>query len=185
MDQLRFARESFTDDLIAELMPLLFEHWREIAHYPDIPLKPDLAVYRGAEQAGILRVFTVRSGTTVRHGSLSAQRQQLNVGTEPVRPTHVTRPDDLVGYAIFFVRPNPHYADSVQAVQDILYVQPTMRGMHAGARFIDWCDEQLAAERVQAVYHHVKAAHNFGKLLERKGYELVDLIYAKRLDGRA
>jgi hypothetical protein len=41
---------------------------------------------------------------------------------------------------------------------------------------------RLALEGIQVVYHHVKAAHNFGKMLERMDYKLVDLIYAKRLD---
>lgn len=86
----------------------------------------------------------------------------------------------LVGYAVFFVRHNMHYADSLQATQDILFVQKEFRGR--GGEFIAWCDYQLKKEGVQAVYQHVKAKHNFGKLLERMGYELVDLIYTKRLD---
>jgi hypothetical protein len=51
-----------------------------------------------------------------------------------------------------------------------------------GGRFIKWCDEQLRAEGVAVVYHHIKAAHNFGPMLERFGYELVDLIYSRRLN---
>ena len=54
--------------------------------------------------------------------------------------------------------------------------------MGAGERFIRYCDEQLRAQGVQAVYHHVKAKQSFGPTLTRQGYELVDLIYAKRLD---
>lgn len=87
---------------------------------------------------------------------------------------------NLIGYGVYFVRYNLHYKSSLQASQDILFVHPDHRGI--GARFIHWCDTQLQAEGVQAVYHHVKQAHNFGPLLERMGYQLVDLIYAKRLD---
>lgn len=86
----------------------------------------------------------------------------------------------LIGYAIFFLSKNLHYSDSFQAVQDVLFIHPEKRG--SGAKFIKWCDDQLRAEGVQVVYHHVKKAHNFGALLERFDYELVDLIYAKRLD---
>lgn len=86
----------------------------------------------------------------------------------------------LFGYAIYFVRANIHYKSSVQAVQDILYVHPQYRGI--GAKLIAHADRELAKEGVQAVYHHVKSEHNFGPLLERMGYKLVDLIYAKRLD---
>jgi GNAT superfamily N-acetyltransferase len=87
---------------------------------------------------------------------------------------------EAIGYAWFFVKTNPHYSTSLQAQQDIIFIHPERRGF--GAKFIAWCDEQLAAEKVQAVYHHVKQAHNFGPLLERMGYKLVDLIYTRRLD---
>jgi hypothetical protein len=32
------------------------------------------------------------------------------------------------------------------------------------------------------VFQRTKAKHNFGNLLEALGYELVDLVYARRLD---
>ena len=134
-----------------DTLPLLEEHWREVAHYQDIELDPDLEVYAAAEAAGMLRVFTAR-----------------------------TLEGKMIGYAVFFCRTNPHYRNSLQANQDVLFISKEHRGM--GGRFILWCDEQLRSEGVQVVYHHVKAAHNFGKLLERFGYTLVDLIYSRRLD---
>jgi hypothetical protein len=87
---------------------------------------------------------------------------------------------ELVGYAIFFILRNPHYRSSLQATQDVLFIRPDSRGF--GAKFILWCDHQLKQEKVQVVYHHVKKAHNFGPMLERMGYELVDYIYARRMD---
>ncbi len=155
-----FAQEPLSADLWAEAMPLLVAHWAEVAHFKDIPLEPDLAMYRAADLNGAVRVFTVRRTEFVADNVLR---------------------DVLVGYALFTVRPNPHYASSVQAFQDVLYIDPTARG-GTGYRFIKWCDEQLRAEGIAAVYQHVKAAHDFGKILERQGYELVDYIYAKRLD---
>ena len=147
-----YQRESFNDSLRHEIRWLLQDHWREVGHYQDIPLCPDWTHYENAHRAGILYIFTARDSATW----------------------------NLVGYAVFFVRPNPHYKTSWQAAQDILFIHPDYRGQ--GGRFIAWCDAQLAAELVQAVYHHVKVAHNFGPLLERMGYELVDLVYARRLD---
>mgnify|MGYP001607900475 CR=1 FL=1 len=88
----------------------------------------------------------------------------------------------LIGYCVFFVSHNKHYMDSMQAVQDILFVHPEYRGSRAGYRLIKFCDEQLRQEGCQVVYQHMKAAQSFGPLLEHAGYELVDLIYAKRLD---
>ena len=86
-----FARESF-DYVYAEAMPLLQRHYKEIAHYQDIPLEPDLERYRAMENIGALRIYTVRVGAT----------------------------GALVGYASFFVSKNPHYSSSLQAAQDVL-----------------------------------------------------------------
>ena len=89
----------------------------------------------------------------------------------------------LAGYCVFIVRTNPHYAQSLQAAQDVVYVAPWARGT-TGQRLFAFCEEQLREQGVQAIYHHVKAKPglNFGPLLERRGYEAVDIIYAKRLD---
>lgn len=149
---MKFKREQFSTDLFAEFLPLLTAHYKEVAHYQDIPLEPSVDGYRALADSGALRIFTARD-----------------------------EENDLVGYAVYFLKYNLHYQSSLQAGQDILYVRPDSRGI--GARLIKWCDEQLKAEGVQVVYQHVKAAHNFGPMLERQGYELVDLLYARRLDG--
>lgn len=150
---MRYQREITTPAFCDELKPLLEKHYLEIAHYQDIPLNPNFDQYLKLEEIGMLRCFTCRS-------------------------------DDgkLLGYAIFFVKHNLHYQSSLQAVQDIIFIDPSCRNAGFGAKFITFCDDKLKAESVQAVYHHVKEAHNFGPLLERIGYKLVDLIYARRLD---
>lgn len=86
---------------------------------------------------------------------------------------------DMIGYAIYFVRRNIHYKSSLQSVQDVLYMNPAYRGR--GGLFIMWCDEQLKAEGVEVNYHHIKAEHNFGPMLEKMGYRLIDLIYGRIL----
>jgi GNAT superfamily N-acetyltransferase len=140
-------------DLWPEAMPLLTEHWREIAHYQDIELDPDIETYRKIEDAGMSRCYTVRNAAW-----------------------------ELVGYCVYFVRPNMHYRQSIQASQDVLFLRKDLRKGSIGMRLIKYADEQLKKEGVQAVYQHVKAAHNFGPMLERMGYKLVDLIFARRLD---
>lgn len=150
-----FARERLTDAVWEEAMPLLHAHWREVAHYEDIALQPDRSVYAASDAAGLIRFYSARADAR------------------------------LVGYALFFVRPNPHYAQSVQAAQDVLYVDPAYRGL-TGYRLIQYADEQLRSEGVQAVYHHQKRAHpQLGRVLERLGYEPVDVIWARRLDRPA
>lgn len=148
---MKFQRETAGPDLFGEMAPLLEKHYLEISHYLDIPLDPDWPQYQKLEDVGALRVFTARDEALT-----------------------------MTGYAVFFVRHNIHYKSSLQALQDVLFIDPTNRGF--GAKFILWCDKELRAEGVQVVYHHVKDAHNFGALLERFDYQLVDHIYARRLD---
>lgn len=135
-----------------EARPLLVAHWREIARYPDIPLAPDIQGYRAIEDSGQLRCYTVRDD------------------------------ERLVGYAVFIVRPNPHYCGSIQASQDVLFLDPQYRRGMAGVRLIRFAEEQLRTEGVQVIYHHAKRTNRVGELLLRLGYELVDEVYAKRLD---
>ena len=87
----------------------------------------------------------------------------------------------VVGYAGFFLRQCTHSKATKEAVQDSLYIAPEHRG-GAGSEFIAWCDEDLRKDNVQVVYHHVNVRHDFGNMLKRQGYELVDYVYAKRLD---
>lgn len=135
-----------------ELLPLLEKHWAEVTHYPDIPLDPDYEFYLKADELGMLRAYAARED------------------------------DALVGYCVYFVKPNPHYRKHLYAQQDVIFISKSRRGRF-GAQFIAWCDSQLAAEGVHVVTQHVKAAHNFGPMLEKRlGYDLVDLIYCKRLN---
>ena len=147
-----FARERM-HDLWPELEPLIREHWLEVAHYLDIPLDPDRDAYNAMEDAGAVRAYTARIKGV------------------------------LVGYVIYFVRPNLHYSGSKQAVQDVLFIAPEHRG-GLGFRLLRWSHERLRDEGVQVVYQHVKVKPglNFGPVLERMGYELIDNIYGKRLD---
>lgn len=147
-----FATEPLSQRLFDEALPLLQRHWREVAHFQDIGLEPDFALYEAAARAGILRFFTVRSESL------------------------------LYGYAVFFVRPNPHYKQSLQAAQDVLYVDPILRGL-TSAKFIRYCDAQLEAEGVEVVRHHLKAAHNHERLMAKLGYEVEDIIYVRRLNN--
>lgn len=148
---MKYKREIASAELMAEMMPMFRKHYEEIAHYKDIPLDPIERVYLDLESVGGLRVYTARE--------LGGQ---------------------LVGYAVFSVFKNPHYASSLEAKQDVLYIAPESRGF--GMDFILWCDNQLKADGIKVVYQHVKIAHDFGPMLKFLGYELIENIYGKRLD---
>ena len=148
-----FSRETLAQVRAAGVEQLLEQHYREIAHNQDIPLAVDWAAYEVMEQAGILRIFTLRVG------------------------------GQLVGYACHIVTTNPHYSGSLQAAQDVLYVDLAWRRGHLGMQLISYADNQLAREGVQAVYQHQKIAHEaLGVVLPRLGYQPVELVWTRRLD---
>jgi len=88
--------------------------------------------------------------------------------------------EKIVGYAIFTMSYSIEYKDSFQASMNNIFIHPDERGF--GHRFISWCDEQLKAYDVQVVYHHVKAKNDYGVLLKRLGYAIMNIEYSKRLD---
>lgn len=139
--------------IIDAARPLLRRHYEEVAAYKDIPLDPDWEMYTKAEQAGLLCAFVVRDRGV------------------------------LKGYAVYFLRQNPHYKTSLQATQDVLFLDASLRGGSVSGLFIQWCDEQLAARGVQVVYHHVKFTRDFGARLSRLGYAPIEVIWGKRLDA--
>lgn len=139
-------------DLWGEAWPLLMEHWQEIARYKDIKLNPDFDAYHDAEMNGLLRVYTARAEGL------------------------------LIGYAAFFVKKNAHYKDSLQAVQDVVFLRKECRRGFVGIKLLEYADAQLANEGVQVVYQHVKVRNNFSPILKRIGYEKVEEVWAKRLD---
>lgn len=150
--EVTFAQED-GKRILVEGMPLFQEHWREIATHQDIELAPHVAAYEAAADSGSLKAFTARADSY-----------------------------KLIGYAVYFVNPSLHYMNSLQAAQDILFVRKEYRRGTVGMRLIAYADEQLRRMGVQVVYQHVKAAHNFGPLLERLGYQHVEHIYSRRLD---
>lgn len=151
-----YQREPFTNDLAVEVMPLLELHYHEIASFKDIPLAPDFTAYKQREADGLLRVYTARED------------------------------GKLIGYACFFFARNLHYSTSVQAVQDVLYIDPGQRGRGFGPEFLAFCDAALAADGAEVVFHHVKEAHPaLGILLSRMGYGATERIWAKRLNAAA
>ncbi len=145
-----FQRER-AHDVIDEIYPLLRKHYDEVSANKDIKLDPNWEGYMKLEDADMLRLFTVRTNEHV-----------------------------LIGYNCYFLNFTLHSSLSLQAVQDVLYIDKEQRGF--GRSFIDWCAHELKKDNVQVMYSHIQATHNFGPMLESIGYKLTNLVYEKRLD---
>jgi GNAT superfamily N-acetyltransferase len=140
-----------------EIAPILLaEHWAEVGHYKDIPIDMEWPKYFALQESGKLRCYLIRGHLNEEH-------------SEQV----------LMGYAFYIVDEHLHYRTTKVAMQDILYVRKPYRGI--GRAFLTWCDEQLRAEGVVTVTHHVKPWYDFSSMLERLGYEKAETIYSRRL----
>lgn len=153
-----YARESLSPTLWDELVPLLAAHYDEVAHFRDIPLDPDRSMYERVETNGGLRIYTARLAT----GS-------------------------LIGYMVVFIAQSMHYRSKKFANQDILFVDRPYRGSRIGIDLIRFAHTRLRSDdQVDVVFQHTKHKSdlNIGPMLGRLlGYEHVDDIWAKRLDG--
>src|SRR6266849_4800330 len=151
---MRFALEPYSEKLVQDMRPMWDDHNAEVFEEP-IPPDPNLRMYSDAQKQGTLRIFTARIG----RGGLSL----------------------LVGYQVFFVMKHPHRQYSLEACQDILYLDPEVRQGLVGVKFLKWCDAQLVAEGVKMIAHQIRAKKNFGKIFERMGYQLTEMTYARRV----
>jgi hypothetical protein len=150
MDTARFQRERLTDSLWAEALPLLFAHWKEVAHYPDLELTPDRDAYAQLEARGLVRVFTAR------------------------------RDGLLIGYALFIVTPNLHYKQVLQANQDVVYIQPDQRGTMPLRFLQFCEDQLFAEGCDVICQHGKAKHPQLARLLTHMGYDTMDVLHVKR-----
>lgn len=147
-----FALETYAQ-VIDDIRPLLFNHWRELALYQDvIPLDPDWTAYQRAEAAGMMKVFTARQGGA------------------------------LVGYTIFFVVPrHMHYAHR-WAKNDIVWIMPDLRNGRVSVGLFRYAEKCLREDGPIVVYIETKESHpDLALLLGRLGYNLTGHGFSKRL----
>lgn len=144
-----YQREYLHSRLEEELASLLQAHWEEIARNKGINvLNPDYERYYQAQDNDSLRIFTARD--------------------EGV----------LIGYSIFFISRNAHYQDSIQAVNDIIYIDPNQRGF-ASIRLLQFAEQQLLEDNVDIIHMHMKIEHDHPKLFKFLGYEDAEIVREK------
>lgn len=146
-----FAVEDF-DAFYTEAMPLIRADWENLADYPDFPLAVNLQVYRSAQSAGILKVFTIRDGS------------------------------EMVGYMSFFLGTNLHYSTTKWATSDAMWVDPRARKPRVASRFLDFIENELKSGGAAVVNIGCKIKWPaLARLLESRGYGRIEVILSKRL----
>lgn len=151
MSKLVFAVESISN-IIHELEDIIPDHWEEVAlDRSSTPLSPDWDVYRAIDAAGGFHTVTARDS------------------------------GKLVGYSIYVVSKNLHYASVYQAETDVFYLAPSYRKGLAGVRLLKFSEKTLKEKGVNKVISKAKLHNQVGKLLEMIGYNPIETVYAKKL----
>lgn len=147
--------EPFSDKLMAEVMPYLEAHYREIAWRQDvIPLDVDVERYRAMWEAGKVVIFVAR-------------KEDLT----------------LVGYNVYFVIQHLHYKSTLYAMNDVLYVEPSARGAAIAAKMLRAAEDSLRQRGVKVMGLHIKDVQDWGKLAHHLGYERVESTWSKWIGG--
>jgi hypothetical protein len=149
----QFARESVLD-VWDEILPLALEHHDEIGSDIAGPFCPDRKRYEDLDKAGVVHVFTTRATDTKK----------------------------LLGYCSMMIFRHMHFQKTLMAMQDVLYVSPQFRGLHA-ARFVAWVDLQLVKLGAEVVHREVRVhpAPDYSPLLVSYGYEKAGESYWRKL----
>lgn len=144
-----FSVERF-QDVYAELLPLLHEHYDEISIHKQkgYDLKPNVSLYRSMQDADQLMMMI---------GRLDGQ---------------------IVAYFVVFVRPSIHYLDCLEGVGDIFFCKPDRRGAMIGLQLFEATENELKRRGVKCFMAGEKIAFPAAALFERRKFEPIERKWA-------
>lgn len=148
-----FQEEQFMD-CIGEALPMLMDHYNEIALDQElIPLDIDFDGYIALQSCGKLYILTIRDE------------------------------GKIIGYHSVIVSSSLHYKSTLFGDTDIFYVIPERRGGMLGIRMFKESERRLKQRGVKKVLIPYKLhVHPYiGKILEILGYRKIEHLYAKTL----
>lgn len=150
-----YQEESFKD-VIGDIVPLLNDHYEEIAQDKDvIKLNPDYEMYQRLCDAGVMRIITARNET------------------------------ELVGYCICVIKLHLHYKDSLTALNDIFFIKKEYRKGLIGVKLFIKTEEILKKYGVQRVIMNTKIHHDVGAIFDRLGYTETERVFTKIIDRKS
>jgi hypothetical protein len=148
---IEYQEESLID-VLEEMMPLVIEHHEEVDDFKDkITLNPDYDRYLEIAGQDMLTLYTMRKDS------------------------------ELVGYNMFIVGSHGHYSDTLYAVNDIIYIDPKMRGEEATPTFFKRCEEWLTEYGVDVIMYSMKSDRAAAGLMDHLGYKEFEVNYRKVL----
>lgn len=126
-------------------------HWKELAvNQTTVPLDIDKKQYVDMQTVGILRNICVY------------------------------KDGKLIGYSVFILKPSLHYASTVFAHVDVIYIDPSFRGGTVGARLLCKTEEYAKQLKADVIIHHAKP--NVPAIIQplyKLGYSMYEYILGK------
>ena len=145
-------QQEFLSHIKSEILPLIYLDWVEIEHRKDIrEFDLDWDAYEALEQAGILKVFTVRSD------------------------------EELVGYYSCVVSPSLHSRGLLQATVDAIYLHPMHRKGLIGYKLIKFAEKCLKEDNVKIILLGTTEVNPIDPLLLKLGYSKTEVKFEKVL----
>lgn len=147
-----FATETVAQ-VRADIAPLLDLHYDELTLHKDVmQLAPDWPRYETLEDADKLLAFTARDD------------------------------GQLIGYSVWFVDAHIHYAGTLVATNDVIFLHKNYRhGTSAGRDLIGYSEQMLKSFGVDKAIWHIKFKNDWSAILRRRGYEREDFTIGKIL----
>jgi len=144
-----YAEEKLIN-VVEELDVLVKAHWEEVSLYKDkVPLYPDYTKYQALEDIGSFIIYTARDN------------------------------GKLIGYYSAFVTPHIHYASTVYAHNDAVYIDSAYRGTRVAYKLLSFAEKELKEIGAKVITLHMKVTTPFDRLCEALGYSCVERIYSK------
>jgi GNAT superfamily N-acetyltransferase len=135
-----------------QIVEMAREHWREVEYYQDeIPLDIDLDKYQLMNDAGMIKIITVRNQS------------------------------QLVGYIAMLIHLHPHHKNTLYAMNDMFYILPEFRKGRTGIEIFKFTEEVMRAEGVKIMLLSCKAHLDKGTIFKRLGFIPAEISYSKLL----
>ncbi len=149
---LTFQTETI-DTVLHEIKQLLPAHCAEAV--PDIMTADtvNFDMYAVLEDANVLHIITARN-----------------------------QEKELVGYAIYFVAPDPHRNNELTATSDAFYLLPEYRGWN-GVKLMQYAEKSLIMRGIKRMVNSLPVGAGMGNLMCKLGFKAVSLQYMKNIGG--
>ena len=139
-------------DIKDEVQPLLQRHWEEVAlNREEIPLAVDFDSYDALADMGVLHILVARKDGV------------------------------MIGYYWAIVRTHLHYATTLFAFTDILFIEKQHRRGLVGYKLFVEMEKSLKALGVKKIFAATKTKLNLGPIFKRLGYDVHEIVHSKMI----